>query len=767
MPAFGSFPPDHPVLLTPAVWCPGAPRQGPAVLLFRRAFTLDEALDPSALWISASQRFVLFLDGRPVLRGPPRSDPERWNVARWEFPALAAGVHTLAVCVWHAGPFTAKAQLGGPGFLLIAAEPGPLKERLATGSPGWRTRVDSSRRPLTETAGQRRGHLDVGAGEDFDAAQHPAGWAQAGFDEGDWLVPEVVCEACANPWGNQPLGHTLRPAPIPAMREASAGWSRAMGSEGEGPPADWIAGGSGWRVPPGSSARIVLDRGCLTNAYPRLVWSGGGGAFLRLVSSEAPVDPVTRTKGNRDRIDGMELPGQLDIVRPSGGDREEVWEPLWFRSFRYLLLEIQTAGEALALRVPGIEETGFPLESVFRGDPGPGWSALNDVSLRTARLCSHETFFDCPHYEQAQFPGDGRILARYHYLIANDDRLPRKAIDDLHAGRTPSGLLRSHYPCSMYQIISTYSLQWIGMLHDFRVYRGDADFLKPYLPVARGILDWFLGHRRADGLVGRVEAPFTDWTPGFDAGTAPQEADGGSSLVSALAAEACGWMAGLERFAGIGSWAGRWDQEQQALRTAVRATCIDPVTGYIADTPNRRSFSLHAQIQSVLAGVVAPSEASDLLERAMCDPALIPLGTLYFRAYLFEALRKAGLRARFPALLGPWKAHLANGLSTWPESDGNPRSDCHAWSVAPSVEFIESILGLSPDPDASGFAAAWVNPVPAEIPVGSFEVATPAGVFRVRRPAGPEQVEVRVPVPIRHGDQSLPAGTHRFPAGRS
>jgi hypothetical protein len=51
---------------------PDCPRDGFAVVLFRRACTVPRW---TTLWVTASQRFELFLDGHRIARGPSRSDP--------------------------------------------------------------------------------------------------------------------------------------------------------------------------------------------------------------------------------------------------------------------------------------------------------------------------------------------------------------------------------------------------------------------------------------------------------------------------------------------------------------------------------------------------------------------------------------------------------------------------------------------------------------------------------------------------------------------
>lgn len=682
--------------------------------LFRLRLLPDEVRARAVLWVTASQRFELFLNGRRIARGPARSDPRRWHVQRVELPTMdrdQGEASVLAARVWHGGGWAGKAQLGGPAFLLVTAENevdtagGELRAALADVAR-WRCRVDASVTPHAERAGSARGHTAVGAGERFDAAAHPWGWAELGYDDAAWSVPRVVCKRAANPWGNLPLGHALTPEPIPAMEERAVAWQRfaRIGDDGD---VAWDDLPEALTIPAGETTRLVLDRGEVTNAYPMLRWSGGAGASIEMVTCEAAVDPATGGKGNRDTIAGKTLPGMVDVIDCDGGERR-MWEPLWFRSFRYMQITLRAGDEPLTLHLPELTATGFPLSRRASPPlPEPGdrrWRALLDVSERTARLCSHETFFDCPHYEQAQFPGDGRILARYHYRVFDEDRLARNAIDDLHAGRTHTGLLRSHWPSRMEQVISTYSLAWIGMLSDVLHMRGDGDFLRPYLPAARAILAWFDRSRRSDGLIGRCEAPFVDWAEGFTAGNAPQGADGGSSLVTLMVAEAAGDMAGLEMGCGIQRLAGYWSDLAASLRGAVRETCWDSARGLVADTASRESFSVHGQVQAVLAGMLDGEEGRAAIARARAAADTVKPGTFYYRYHLARALLRCGDRAGAMALLDDWLAlTVGTGLTTWPEADRpdppGPRSDCHGWSVGGELILWElADAPLTPSP---------------------------------------------------------------------
>jgi hypothetical protein len=678
---------DHRVLHTPAIWHPsgGVKRDGYWVVLFRRRFVV-RGPKRVALWITASQRFELYLDGRLIARGPSRSDPIRWAVRRVVLGRLGPGTHVLAVRVTHFGRFAGVGQMGGRGFLLVRAVG---MDDLTTG-PQWKCFHDESRRPVTRHAWGKRGfYYAVGCGDRVDGRRVPWGWETPGFDDGKWPAAKVVCKRAADPWGNVPLDHVLRPDPLPPMEEKSQRLVRVVEAPADlrGGARRWIAGRGPLHIGPGRRVRLVLDRGEMTNAYPVLSVSGGAGSRIRLVSAEGPYDPQTKAKTHRDHTAGRALWGQRDDFLPDGG-KLRAFTTLWFRSFRYLELVIRTASRAITLNDIHLLFTGFPLRRRARFGGRPADHPLWNVSWRTARLCAHETFFDCPHFEQAQFPGDTRVQAIYHYVVCGEDRLARKAIDDFHASLMPDGITQCRWPSRQLQILPTYSLYWIGMLEDFRVHRGDRQFLKPYLPGARAVLEWFARRRRRDGMLGWIEfAPFMDWTPAFECGNAPQGPDGGSSILTLLLAQACDWMSELERSCGYAQLSDRWRRMGRDLVRATLGACWDRRRGLLADTATKRSFSQHAQVQAILARAWPARRAGAILARAMGDPSVTPPGTLYFRYYVIQALAACGMHDRIDAMLDPWRRCLRDtGLTTWPESDGpSPRSDCHAWSVTPGI----------------------------------------------------------------------------------
>jgi hypothetical protein len=320
-----------------------------------------------------------------------------------------------------------------------------------------------------------------------------------------------------------------------------------------------------------------------------------------------------------------------------------------------------------------------------------------------------------------------------------------KAIADCGASRTPSGLLRSHWPSSFEQVISTYSLQWIGMLHDHWWYRGDAGALRPHLPVARGILQWFLDRQRPDGLLGRIdEAPFVDWA--FPAGCPEQLADGGSSIITAMAAEACDMLAILEPVVGYPELAPRWSAAADSLKQGL-LHCWDGKRGLLRDHP-RGGFSLHAQVQAVLSGYWQQPVAGEVLERALNDADCRQPATLYYRAHLAEALRRAGREDLVLKLFDAWFGMLEAGVTTWPETDApNTRSDCHGWGCMVETEIVLSLFGITPaEPGWRSIRFSPHSGLPVE---GELTLRLPVGEVTVVLGSSADANRIHVPEGVR------------------
>src|SRR5213076_2299000 len=113
----------------------------------------------------------------------------------------------------------------------------------------------------------------------------------------------------------------------------------------------------------------------------------------------------------------------------SSGNEGQVFTSLMWRTYRYIKLEVETKDEPLLINdLYGLYE-GYPfqLNAHFKSDD-TALDRIIETGWRTARLCAHETYMDCPYYEQLQYVGDTRIQALVSLYMSGDDRLMRNAI---------------------------------------------------------------------------------------------------------------------------------------------------------------------------------------------------------------------------------------------------------------------------------------------------------------------------------------------------
>ena len=363
---------------------------------------------------------------------------------------------------------------------------------------------------------------------------------------------------------------------------------------------------------------------------------------------------------------------------------------------------------------------------------------------------------DTPYYERLQYIGDTRIQALISYTVAGDDRLARQAIQAFNDSRIPDGITRSRYPSSVTQIIPTFSLLWVGMVHDFWLYRGDDEFVKAQLAGTRTVLDWYLARQRADGLLENITWwPFVDWGKGFVFGMPPREAGGGSAPITLQYIEALGYGAQLESSLGDPARAQLYREAKTRAVNGVTKLCWNSTYGLIADTPAQTHYSQHANILGVWLDVIPREQQEDVLTKilSVSDPGFTVSGpvpdmtkaTYYFRFYLARALEHAGMGDQYLSLLKPWRDMVALGLTTWAEQPEPTRSDSHAWSAHPNFDFLTIVAGIRPK--APGFSSVSIEPHLGTLRNVVSALPTPKGMVEVTYTSKASEVSAEISLP--------------------
>jgi alpha-L-rhamnosidase len=681
---------------------------------FRRVFRLESPPQRLIAHLSGDNRYRLYVNGTYICNGPARDELEHWRYESVDLaPFLKKGENVIAALIWNFGEHRPVfQQTFATAFLLQAND--TAFHFLNTGQAGWKAFNNEAYAPETAGIDSWRTYHVVGPGERFDAARYPWGWETLGYDDERWPAARRLSEAHPAAAGSG-HGWGLTPRAIPMMEERPVRLARVRRVEGPTtvPPA--FSRGEGLLIIPANSrASFLFDQGELTNAHPVLAFSEGRGANIRLTYAESLYEPRgNNNKGHRDLVEGKIMKGQQDLLLCDGGSNR-VYSPLWFRTYRYLRLEVETGEQPLRIHDLYGRYNGYPFRQRAQFD-AEGDASLADIwtaSWRTALLCAGETYYDCPYYEQLQYVGDTRIQALISLYVDGDDRLMRQAIDAFDHSRLSNGLTQSRYPAARpLQIIPPYSLLWISMVYDYWRHRDDTAYVASKLMGVRNVLEWFEGQVRAeDGLIWTPPHwNFVDWSLPRDpqsrlSGVPPMQ---GSSILTLAYVYALQHAAELCRAFGDAYHAGRYERRVERLRQSVYRACLHEGRGLLADTPEKTSFTQHANILGILTGAIPQNDQPAVMEKLLSDKTLTP-ATFYFQFYLFEALLITGMGDRYLALLAPWRDMLARGLSTFAENPDPTRSDCHAWSASPSYHLLSLVAGIRPA--IPGFKALYVAP---------------------------------------------------------
>jgi len=714
---------------------------------FRRSFDLPVKPESFIIHVSADNRYRLFVNGQSVSTGPARGDLEHWRFETVDIaPYLKKGKNVLAAVVWNFAEHRPVAQVSfGTAFLLQGDTD---KEEIINTDTSWKVIRNEAYAPIpVDRAALGWAYIVVGPGERVDAGRYPWDWQEGDYDDSNWLKARDYEQALPR-WGHHDdiyKAWKLVPREIPPLEETVKRIPKVARIEGIETDGAFLAGKSPLVVPPNTRATLLLDQAQLTTAYPVLVTSGGRGGKVTLTYAEALIDSNDQ-KGNRDEIAGKRIRGYIDTFLPDGGQARK-WQALWFRTYRYLQLDIQTADQPLTIQDFHGIFTAYPfMEKASFASSDPSLKEIWDVGWRTARLCAGETYFDCPYYEQLQYVGDTRIQAIISLYVSGDDRLMRQAIEAFNDSRIPEGLTASRYPDSESQYIPPYSLFWIAMVYDYWLYRDDPAFVKKFLTGVRGVVEWYEGYIAGNGMLGPMPWwNFVDWS--YQRGVPPGADDGHSSIITMQYIYGLNYAAEMAEALGRTEEAAYYHRLSQGLKQATYRLCWDQNRQLIADTPEKEHFSQHANVMSVLVDMVPADQQANLMRRVDSDTSLVQC-TFYYRFYLDRAMRKAGLADDYVDRLGPWREMLDLGLTTFAEEPDPTRSDCHAWSSSPNYNFLATVCGI--EPAEPGFKSVRIAPALGSLTWVEGRMPHPLGDIKVRlQRRGDDGVSGEITLPAR------------------
>ena len=745
----------HPIETATWVWMPGADVWGVSsdadawnvrfgmkefpshFFRFRNRFDSDGS--PLRFDVSADERFVLYLDGQPIARGPQRGLVDHWYFHTYEISGLEPGTHLIEAVCWQLGVNAPLAQLSYRGGFVFRAE-GKYDKALTTGKGKWEVaRLVNTRM------------TDRGTSKSFGAGSQCLSTGTGFFNErpaeSEWKPVGVARHPVRqNPYGGHTKGWMLYPADRPDQMYSVKVPGKVVNAERDLT--------KPFTVPANTECDLWWDLDDYYCAYPELETAGGKGATVTWGWTESLRD-AKGLKGNRDEWKGKEFTQTFADTFVCDGRSDAFFTAPWWRCGRWCRVTVKTADEPLTVKRIAIGESRYPLavDSSFACDDATLAPVLK-ISRRAMEMCMHEMLFDCPYYEQQMYPGDTRVQLQVINALTRDDRMTRFVLSVYDYDRRCDGTVSMNFPTRGTQESATYTFCWIMMFGDYLMWHDDAAFLRQRMPGVRNALMGLSVYENAEGLLENLPGwSFMDWVKGdqpFKGGVAPDGdvGQGVSALNNLQYLLALRGVAAVDEALGETHLAAHWRAKADKLGKTLVAKFWDAGRGVLADTVRHDRFSEHAQCMAILGDILTPAQEASAFAALVKGEGLAPVSS-YFAYYLFKAYVKHGRADLVMKRFDYWRNFVANGARTAFETQeiNGTRSDCHAWSACPVYFVHTAFAGVTPS--SPFFRTVRVAPQPCGLK--EIKAKTPC-------PQGLVETDLRFDGGKASGTVTLPAG---------
>lgn len=453
------------------------------------------------------------------------------------------------------------------------------------------------------------------------------------------------------------------------------------------------------------------------------------------------------------------------------------------RGFRYATLTIRFpkgAQQPVHLRALNCLLNVYPYEA--RGAfacSDPLLNQIYEMSRETVRLCSEDTFVDCPTYEQTFWVGDARNEALFAYAGFGDYLLARRCL--LLAGHSlqHSPLVESQVPSAWENILTTWALLWTIACYGHYRFTGDRRFVEEVFPAIRQQNEnLHTQYTNSNGLLEIQAWNMLDWA-GMDT---PRE--GIVSHQNMWLVKAYEESAKLAEVLGETLLAQNWRQWARDLRDAINQHLwVETQRAYTdclrADGQPSPVLSQQTQVVAYLCNIPTP-ERKPTIEGYLhqVPDSFVKIGSPFMMAFLIESLMRGGYRQEaVQRMREAWGMMVEMGaVACWEvfpqKHPENPlqahkvgwftRSHCHAWSAAPVYALPTCLLGI--EPLEPGFSRFRLEPNLCGLDWAYGVFPTPLGDIHYAMESQNARLHLKLTVPANSiaviSTQEYPDGTH-------
>lgn len=453
--------------------------------VFRKTFD-ETGIDAATISLFADSRYILWINGVEVLRGPCRFDPVSPSYDSADVtPFLKNGENVVVVMVMSHGS-NGKTMNHHPGLtvgLKIKGHTQRIREIWTDSSWKWNNRTRFL--PAVQ--------LWAGMSDRIDARLDHGDWTQAGYDDQHWSTAVPIS---GKMWG------ALTPRAIPYLTKNDMGWiplSKKNLPVG-------LKSGESW----------IIKANEMIQGYPVIQFEAEEGTQIQFDFGYIG-----------DSVNVKETYGSTCFYTARGGDQAYI--PTDSYGFRYLKITVLSGSiyaphnvllkqiQLIDRRYPYVEAGSFECNDSFLND-------LFKRSVLTTKLNCEDGYTDCALREKVEWMGDAALiqypLTRSIFAVPDRDNVLRSdhklmisMLRHIAQSQNDSGMFKAHHPSDRFDIhayIEDYSCLWVQALRQVYEFTGDKTLVNELWNPLKKQMNWFEDHRSSNGLVYGREFTFFD-----------------------------------------------------------------------------------------------------------------------------------------------------------------------------------------------------------------------------------------------------------------
>jgi len=763
------------------IWLKGNEKPGNDYVQFRKSFKLESEPNHAVIHISADCRYLLFINGQIVGRGPVTANPrykqiDIYNVKQF----FKTGENVISALVLQRNNKTSRLWPVRGGFILQLDTESNSIGTDASWRARWAIEYKSDTPYMTMQYGQQ---------EWVDGRLIPTDWQETGFDDSNWL-PALEVENAEKFWPTElelrtvpyMLREIIYPRQIVSFFGISSEWSPKAKDPANQIEVDYVLSSVMVRNPEnitdpskgpvifqenfGDGVGFVVDLGEEMLGYPFIELECPAGITVDIGHSEALC---------RNRVDSVVFRGtqheQLFADRYITRDGRQRFEIYDTKGCRYLEFHCSPIPKnSLGFSEIKIHNVGFvrshaPIEQKTEFECSD--KLLNQIFTicrRTADVKCQDWYICDAQREQNRWiePFQGSVYLQAYGKV----ELIRSTIEAFAREQFPSGIMPSTSP-SIFEVENVNKIafnQYIFSTFGFPfttyldwLYGGKDNRQNYWLDVSDRCFDSLLKYLGPDGvLVNMPGSQFVEWSA-LD--TRPSDCSKPVKKSSEVTFYNVFMVLVLERAAEMAETEGRsklaakWRDKADSLREAANKRYYSEkyeayIDGIYDGIPSE-SVSQTTNAMAILARLGSPQRLEKII-KTIKDPQHCPIPcTIATMSFYNEALESMDSDDDVLSVIrSKWGKMLEmSATTTWESAEALERNQgcCFGFSAHPLNYMVRNYLGIIPlEP---GYKSFSIRLKPDDLSFAKGKVAMPNGYIEVQWQRKQNIIEAVLKVP--------------------